>query len=226
MLFSNRQNVLSISPVFNHINSNLYAYAANNPVKYTDPDGEFLFLSVSKSQGKMTIYYSPTGDIKHVQCYGTFDVVTNVCRAPFNNNNKESDTNRWQGNGTNPTQLANGVYDLSEAIAPKVGNGLYGTGKQGLYIDTSQLLEVTDNNTLNPETGELKFESVLGTKVYDDGYMIHITPYGNTDGCIGIKYDANDPKSKARALYLMNMLVSMFDSAKANGQKTQIEIKD
>lgn len=25
----------------NHINSNLYAYGANNPVKYTDPDGRF-----------------------------------------------------------------------------------------------------------------------------------------------------------------------------------------
>ncbi len=27
---------------FNHINSNLFAYAANNPVKYTDPDGRIL----------------------------------------------------------------------------------------------------------------------------------------------------------------------------------------
>lgn len=25
--------------VFNHINSNLYHYARNNPVKYTDPNG-------------------------------------------------------------------------------------------------------------------------------------------------------------------------------------------
>ncbi|WP_318677106.1 hypothetical protein [Treponema sp.] len=29
--------------VFNHINGNLYAYAGNNPVKYTDPDGNSSF---------------------------------------------------------------------------------------------------------------------------------------------------------------------------------------
>ena len=36
------QNLPGMGGVFNHINGNLYHYAGNNPVKYTDPDGYFL----------------------------------------------------------------------------------------------------------------------------------------------------------------------------------------
>ena len=35
------QNLPGMGGVFNHINSNLYHYAGNNPVKYTDPDGRY-----------------------------------------------------------------------------------------------------------------------------------------------------------------------------------------
>ena len=34
------QNLPGMGGVFNHINGDLYAYAGNNPVKYTDPDGK------------------------------------------------------------------------------------------------------------------------------------------------------------------------------------------
>ncbi len=42
--------------VFNHINCNLFAYAANNPVKYTDPDGrtsEFSFNYRNYFEGQL-----------------------------------------------------------------------------------------------------------------------------------------------------------------------------
>ena len=38
------QNLPGMGGVFNHINGDLYAYAGNNPVKYTDPDGNSFFL--------------------------------------------------------------------------------------------------------------------------------------------------------------------------------------
>ncbi len=38
------QNLPGMGGVFNHINFNLYHYAGNNPVKYTDPDGRIAFV--------------------------------------------------------------------------------------------------------------------------------------------------------------------------------------
>ena len=50
------QNLPGMGGVFNHINSNLYHYAGNNPVKYTDPDGRsdllnFLYNTFQNSYG-------------------------------------------------------------------------------------------------------------------------------------------------------------------------------
>ena len=44
------QNLPGMGGVFNHINGDLYAYAGNNPVKYTDPDGK-LFCLVTAGVG-------------------------------------------------------------------------------------------------------------------------------------------------------------------------------
>ena len=50
--------------LFNHVNHNLYHYAGNNPVKYTDPDGRMQFQVQEK-------YKMQDGDWKNVELSGT-----------------------------------------------------------------------------------------------------------------------------------------------------------
>ena len=42
----NNQNLPGMGGIFNHINSNLYHYGGNNPVKYTDPDGGYIVFKL------------------------------------------------------------------------------------------------------------------------------------------------------------------------------------
>ncbi|MBR4791069.1 MAG: hypothetical protein IK024_09290, partial [Treponema sp.] len=44
-------NLPGMGGIFNHINANLYHYAGNNPVKYSDPDGRCPFLVVTAFAG-------------------------------------------------------------------------------------------------------------------------------------------------------------------------------
>ena len=47
----NNQNLPGMGGIFNHINSNLYHYGGNNPVKYTYPDGRALHVAIGAGRG-------------------------------------------------------------------------------------------------------------------------------------------------------------------------------
>jgi len=215
--------------VFNYVNLHVYHYAGNNPVKYVDPDGNDFNIIVSKSSGTLTATYSPNRDYSlpdhpNVNYYNktvsvTYSVVTNVVK---NNpdNAVQSDVNRTQSSGpngepTNPTQIANGTYDILQAVSPSPGINSspyykYGEPGNGLLIDVTQLLE-------NVNTGEL---------VTDSGYMIHITPNDFTDGCIGIPYSRSESSSRHTAESRMDKLVQWFLIAKLRNEAATITITD
>ena len=61
--------------IFNHINGNLFAYAANNPVKYTDPDGNNpidafkIFFTPGNTMADVYRYEIRKEEIKFAQAY-------------------------------------------------------------------------------------------------------------------------------------------------------------
>ena len=212
--------------IYNTVNLHVYHYAGNNPVKYTDPDGNDFILSVYKSAGKMDVTRTP---IRGTPAYDrgsvvsrNMDVVTNVVRN-LPDRTSISDTSRvqesGQGNYTNPTQMTSGIYSLGETRAPKSGNsdGRYGTGEQGIAVNFSQFLAGVD---------QLSLEQIEGLSYQDSGYMIHITPLDYTNGCIGIQYDPNDPQSKKNAIKKMEYIVNQYKDAIKNGEQAKIIIMD
>lgn len=73
------QNLPGMGGVYNHINFNLYHYAANNPVKYTDPDGEsilaiaavgFCIGAAIETASQLYDMYKETGKLNVAQLNG------------------------------------------------------------------------------------------------------------------------------------------------------------
>jgi hypothetical protein len=137
-------------------------------------------------------------------------------------NSIASDSGRAQESGTgqytNPTQLQNGTYTITEnPRAPSTGNGRFGTGEQGLYINATQTLP-----GINPDT----LEQLDGISYQDTGYMLHITDLQYTNGCIGISYDPSNPKSRSNAVKEVEYIVNQYKDAKNKGERITITIME
>ena len=80
------QNLPGMGGVFNHINGNLYHYAANNPVCYIDPDGRIagLIFYIAQSYSydfKNHVIYTTRHSFQ--QGFGYFDIYDDVARKVF-----------------------------------------------------------------------------------------------------------------------------------------------
>jgi hypothetical protein len=168
----------------------------------------------------MKVDFSLPGALSFIHISFSFNVVTNVVRGHgAESSGVATDVDRTQASNTHPTQVANGTYRITQAksVSPGAGNVApeykYGNPGQGLVLDVTQMLPDVDHpDQLNADTG----------------YMVHITPYGNTDGCIGIPYTKGDPSSRKDADGIMRFLVSLFNKtmSKEGDKDATIEFKD
>ena len=124
----NNQNLPGMGGVFNHINSNLYHYAGNNPVKYTDPDGN---------------------DIEDVDS----ELVMSSANEHSKLGNEESNDyiNKSGCVLTSYTRIANSLggkkYTLEEANQIAIQKGLYTNGNELTSENGANLVNALLNGT-------------------------------------------------------------------------------
>jgi len=162
--------------------NNWFVYVSNDPVNWMDPDGLLLTLVVDKEKQTLTATFKDG----QIEASKIISITTAVVSKSKNNNNTtiNEDVNRTQVTGnstTHPTQFPNGKATVIEKATPSDSR----FGNEQLRTNATQMLK--------NEKGEL---------IQDGGYNIHYTPYSNTNGCIGVRSEA-DMKSLID-LYNMN----------------------
>ena len=179
------QNLPGMGGIYNSINMHLYHYAGNNPVKYTDPDGKKLTLSVDKSTQTMNIKLDvKAGDYRFLADFKVNVTTHVVANSDSTQSNKKANVNlnpqKRNDNGSAWTQFPNGEWNITGAKDGPNQN-IDGTVDSQLTTNAYQILPIRNDD------GSIKTDKNGNMTVNDTGYNIHFTENSNTAGCIGVK---------------------------------------
>ena len=176
--------------VFNLVNLNLYHYAANNPIRYVDPDGNEtnIVMTFDKSQKSLTVI------IYKDDCHPiTFTYPASS--IPLTSKSPDSPRTMDSKDAYYPTSFPNGIYGIKAEMVKHPDNKSFGHTK--IAIEATQSVDTykKDQNGNWQPTGKTVID-----KHYDmhgGGYTIDISkgisPEGNnnyldkTYGCIRMK---------------------------------------
>ena len=175
-------------------------------MKYLDPDGEKLSLTVDKKTQIMNVKLDITICGVNISIDFNLSVTTHVvANSDDTQRNKKANENlnpeKRNDNGSAWTQFPNGTWDITECVdTPQQNADVY--AEEQLRTNAHQLLpkRVKGSDTIKVDDE--------GNPIYVDdwGYNIHFTPWSNTAGCIGVK-----DKAKMKFLIYLYKLNEMVD---------------
>jgi RHS repeat-associated protein len=164
--------------VFNYVNLHMYHYAGNNPVKYTDPDGEIIFQVAQRYVMNANTYQDEKlgGSDTSVGKKGCY--VTSMANSEYSFKNLKA-------NPRNPDGLLKITRDKSNfesSTSDKFNMSRYGEGLYGNKMETTSQGSEQDNSSVLAKLDDLKNSddtyAVFG--VFKTDYGDHMVPLNDT----------------------------------------------
>ena len=194
------QNLPGMGGVFNHINGNLYAYAGNNPVKYTDPDGR----AILASNYAYNLFNNTKNEIKYITNsynHPQFHLISNF--AYYNH------YGRFELLDSYDKEKEHYFKSKQEMNLERLGNSLF-----NFYKTITSEISKSDN-------GDIKYESKLMPEKYDnDGnqcYELSVTVKNKKS--VLFYYSSIEARNQEQLKTLIGEFISLFNEGSKDDWK-------